>query len=160
MPLVVDRARLPENWPTNAGPPAFWEELGRTLAAFTHLEDMLARSCFGLTGSRRYASMDDAAAAFPLWEYDLKETFTDTSRPSLPKLGKALKDDRVPDNVADTDSGPPGRTSGLAPTPCVTEHGRVLRRMDPPRFATSGRPPTDLNSLDNRLTVEDISSIR
>ena len=45
MPLVVDRERLPEGWPTNRGTPAFWEELGRTVAALTHLEDMLARAC-------------------------------------------------------------------------------------------------------------------
>ena len=68
MPLVVDRARLPENWPTNRGSPAFWEELGRTVAALTHLEDVLARAHFGLTGSRAFANMDEAKAAFPEWE--------------------------------------------------------------------------------------------
>jgi len=97
MPLVVDRARLPENWPTNAGPPAFWEELGRTVAVLTHLEDMLARTFFGLTGSRRFANMEEATAAYPQWEKDLKETLTDTLGPLTAKLRRAFRnDDRVP----------------------------------------------------------------
>ena len=79
-----------------------WEELGRTVAAFTHLEDMLARAFFGLTGSRRYADMEEAAAAFPQWERDLKEILSDTLGPLTAKLRRTFRDDdRVPDDVAD-----------------------------------------------------------
>lgn len=160
MPLVVDRARLPENWPTNAGPPAFWEELGRTVAAFTHLEDMLARAFFGLTGSRRYASMEEAAAAFPQWEKDLKETLTDTLRALTAKLGKAFKDDaRVPGDVA----GPfLARLNALRVWRNALCHGAWQG------FAADGstslrhfRKAADgPEILDNRLTVEDLSAIR
>ena len=68
MPLVVDRARLPEDWPTNRGPSAFWEALGRTVATFSHLEDMMARAWFGLTATREFEDMGQAEAAFPRWE--------------------------------------------------------------------------------------------
>lgn len=160
MPLVVDRARLPDNWPTNAGPPAFWEELGRTVAAFTHLEDMLARAFFGLTGSRRYASMDEAAAAFPQWEKDLKEILADTLGALTAKLRRTFRDDdRVPDDVADTflarldalrvwrNALCHGSWQGFAPDGSVT-----LRHF---RKGADGPEP-----LDDRLTLEDISAIR
>ena len=101
MPLVVDRECLPEDWPTNRGTPAFWEELGRTVAAFTHLEDMLARAYFGMTGSRQYANFEDAKAAFPKWEGALKASLTDSLGPLTSKLGKAFRDDdRVPDHFS------------------------------------------------------------
>ena len=101
MPLVVDRARLPDGWPTNRGSPAFWEELGRMIAAFTHLEDMLARAYFGLTGSRKFANMEEARAAFPQWEKVLKASLTDTLGSITSKLSKVFRDDdRIPDEIA------------------------------------------------------------
>ncbi len=160
MPLVVDRARLPDNWPTNAGPPSFWEELGRTVATLTHLEDMLARAFFGLTGSRRYANIEEAEAAFPQWEKDLKEVLADSLGPLAAKLRIAFRDDdRVPDEVVDA----------------------VLTRLDELRvwrnalchgswqgFALDGsitlryfkKTANGLELLENRLTIDDISSIR
>ena len=65
MPRVVDRPRLPEDWPTNCGSPAFWEELGRTVVTFSHLEDMAARAYFGLTATRQFEDWDQAEATFP-----------------------------------------------------------------------------------------------
>ena len=102
MPPLVDRERLPEEWPTNACSPAFWEELGRTVAAFGHLEDMLARAFLGLTGSREFADMEEAEAAYPQWEKALKETLTDTLHALTARLEKAFKDDdRVSDDIAE-----------------------------------------------------------
>ena len=43
--LPVDRAALPDGWPVNQGPPEFWQELGKTIAAFGHLERMLGSAC-------------------------------------------------------------------------------------------------------------------
>lgn len=160
MPLVVDRARLPENWPTNAGPPAFWEELGRTVAVLTHLEDMLERTYFGLTGSRRFANMEEATAAYPQWEKDLKETLADTLGPLTVKLRRAFRDDdRVSDDVADgfltrldalrvwRNALCHGSWQGFAPDGSVT-----LRHF---RKGADGPEP-----LDDRLTLDSISAIR
>lgn len=101
MPLVVDRACLPANWPTHRASSEFWEELGRAVATFSHLEDMLARAYFGLTGSREYDDMDQAEAAFPQWEKDLKASLTDSLYSLISKLRKAFNDDdRVSDDFA------------------------------------------------------------
>ena len=101
MPRVVDRPRLPEDWPTNRGSPAFWEELGRTVATFSHLEDMAARAYFGLTATRQFEDWDQAEAAFPQWEKELKQSLTDSLYSLTSKLRKAFADDdRVPDQFA------------------------------------------------------------
>ena len=101
MPLVVDRARLPEHWPTNRGSSAFWEALGRTIATFSHLEDMMARAWLGLTATREFESMEQAEAALPRWEKALKESPTDSLHALTKKLKNAFNDDdRVPDEVA------------------------------------------------------------
>lgn len=51
-PKLIDRSRLPALLPTL--PPAFWEQLGRTVAAFGFLEEMLGKAIFALTGNRKY----------------------------------------------------------------------------------------------------------
>ena len=133
MPLVVDRARLPEDWPTNRGSSAVWEELGRTVATFSHLEDMMARAWFGLTATREFEDMGQAEAAFPRWEKALKESLTDSLRSLTDKLKKAFKDDdRVPRRGRRRLPRPPGRGPGLAQ--CAVSRrvagipGRRLRR--------------------------------
>ena len=160
MPLVVDRTRLPEEWPTNAGSPAFWEELGRTVAAFTHLEDMLARAFFGLTGSREFADMEEAEAAYPQWEKALKETLTDTLHALTAKLEKAFKDDdRVSDDIAEPFIA---RLKALRVWRNALCHGAWQG------FAADGttslrhfRKTADgPELLENNLTIDDISSIR
>ena len=45
---------FPEDWPTQKGAPEFWEEIGRTVASFAVLEDILARVLVAVTGSREY----------------------------------------------------------------------------------------------------------
>ena len=101
MPQVIDRDRLPENWPTHRGSPELWEELGRAIASFSHLEDTLARAYFGLTGTKTFETVDQAEAAFPQWAKELTQSLTDSLYALTSKLGKAFDDDdRVPRAVA------------------------------------------------------------
>ena len=53
--LPIDRDVLPPDWPVNQGPAVFWQELGKTVAAFGYLEHILASTCYALlaTGERR-----------------------------------------------------------------------------------------------------------
>ena len=160
MPLVVDRARLPQDWPTNRGSPAFWEELGRTVAALTHLEDMLARAHFGLTGSRAFANMDEARAAFPEWEKALRASLTDSLGPLTEKLGKALRDDdRVADEVA---ANVLSRLNDLRVWRNALCHGAwqgfAADGSTSLRHFRHGADGPEL--LENRLTIEEIASIR
>ena len=160
MPLVVDRERLPEHWPTNRGSSAFWGELGRTVATFSHLEDMMARAWYGLTATREFEDMEQANAAFPEWERALEESLADSLSSLTRKLGKAFNDDkRVPHKIA----------------------GAYLARLDELRvwrdalchgawqgFDDDGsvglrhfrRGEEGPESLENRLSVEILASIR
>jgi hypothetical protein len=76
-PSSVDRNSLPELFPTNFHPPQFWEQLGRTIATFGFLEEMLGKAVLAFTGTREYEAQE-IEAAYKAW---------------LPKLEKALFDD-------------------------------------------------------------------
>ena len=47
--LPIDRNVLHADWPLYGDNPAFWKELGKTVAAFGHLENELASACYSLT---------------------------------------------------------------------------------------------------------------
>ena len=48
--LVVGRWQCPEDWPTHRGSNALWEELGRTVGAFSMLEHVFPRAILSITG--------------------------------------------------------------------------------------------------------------
>ena len=70
--LPIDRDVLPPDWPVNQGPAVFWQELGKTVAAFGYLEHILASTCYALlaTGERAAALLeaDDHAALSEWWK--------------------------------------------------------------------------------------------
>lgn len=45
---------FPEDWPTKKGAPEFWEQLGRTVASYAVLEDIVARVLVAITGNSEY----------------------------------------------------------------------------------------------------------
>ena len=160
MPLIVDRARLPEDWPTNRGSSAFWEQLGRSVATFSHLEDMMARAWFGLTATREFEDMEQAEAAFPEWEKALKETLSDSLHSLSKKLNKAFGDDnRVSNEVADAYLARLDELRVWRNALChgawqgFHEDGTVGLR----HFRRGNEGP---ESLENRLSVETLFSIR
>ena len=63
---------LPPDWPVDQGPADFWQELGKTVAAFGYLEHILASTCYALlaTGARAAALLeaDDNAALSEWWK--------------------------------------------------------------------------------------------
>lgn len=63
-------------FPTHAHTAQFWEALGRAVATFGFLEDVLAKAIFGLTATTRYEE-HELACAYEAW---------------LPTLEKALVD--------------------------------------------------------------------
>lgn len=160
MPLIVDRARLPEDWPTNGGSSGFWEQLGRTVATFSHLEDMMARAWFGLTATREFEDMEQAEAAFPDWEKALKETVTGSLHSLTKMLHKAFEDDdRVSDEVAGAYLARLNELRVWRNALChgawqgFQEDGSVGLRY----FRRRDEGP---ESLENRLSVETLASIR
>ena len=47
--LPIDRSIFHADWPLSRDHPAFWEELGKTIAAFGYLESELTSACYALT---------------------------------------------------------------------------------------------------------------
>ena len=78
----VDRANLPAKWPLDRHAPEFWEQLGRTVATFGFLEEVLWRAIFAFTGTRQYPP-EEIQAAFDAWEPILKKARSDTLTPLL-----------------------------------------------------------------------------
>jgi len=73
---VIVRDKLPEQFPTHRHSAQFWEQLGRTIATFGFLEEVLGKAIFAFTATRRYSDQEIETAY---------EAF-------LPKLQKALTD--------------------------------------------------------------------
>ena len=160
MPLVVDRAGLPEDWPTNRGSSAFWEALGRTVATFSHLEDIMTRAWFGLSATREFENMEQAEAAFPQWERALKESLTDSLHSLTKKLKKAFNDDdRLPDEVAGAFLA---RLDELRVWRNALCHGawQKFREDGSVGLRYFSRGDEGPERLEDRLSVETLSSIR
>lgn len=72
----IDRAELPSMFPTHAHDPDFWEALGRTVATFGFLEDVLAKAIFALTATTRYEEAE-IEAAYRAWLPTLESALVD-----------------------------------------------------------------------------------
>lgn len=74
--FVVDIDRLPANFPTHRHDSAFWEALGRAVATFGFLEEVLGKAIFAFTATRAIPS-DQIESEYKKW---------------LPQLQRALED--------------------------------------------------------------------
>ncbi|KSV76008.1 hypothetical protein N185_16300 [Sinorhizobium sp. GW3] len=72
----VDSAKLPDQFPTHLHAPEFWKELGRAVATYGFLEDVLGKAIFALSGTTSY-SQDNLEAAFKKWQVTLEKALTD-----------------------------------------------------------------------------------
>lgn len=73
----IDRDSLPVSFPTHCHPPRFWEQLGRTIATFGFLEEVLGRAIFAFTATREYDA-HEIEAAFGAWLPILEKALTDS----------------------------------------------------------------------------------
>lgn len=83
---LIDRDSLPLLFPTNHHSPLFWEQLGRTIATFGFLEEMLGKAIFAFTSTRKYDA-DEIEAAYKAWLPKLERALTD----QLYNLAKAYE---------------------------------------------------------------------
>lgn len=86
----VDRDRLPADFPTHRHSSDFWEELGRAVATFGFLEQILKKAIFALTATRSY-SLDQIEEAYCKWEKTLERTLVDTLGRLAKSYGNALR---------------------------------------------------------------------
>lgn len=73
---IIDREKLPADYPTHAHSAQFWEEMGRTVAVFGFLEEMLGKAIFALTGMKEFDPEADPDA-FGEWIKTLEKALTD-----------------------------------------------------------------------------------
>jgi len=73
---IINQKELPKFYPTHRHSPQFWERLGRTIATFGFLEEVLGKAIFVYTATRQYKEIE-IDEAYKAW---------------LPTLGKALSD--------------------------------------------------------------------
>ncbi|MDE0147918.1 MAG: hypothetical protein OXM58_06065 [Rhodospirillaceae bacterium] len=104
--LPIDRDALSPDWPVNHGPAVFWQELGKTVAAFGYLEHILASACHALlaTGERAVALLQaDDHAALSRWCERLLRSRVDPMHGLTSELDRVLREaGRVPHAVRET----------------------------------------------------------
>lgn len=99
---VIDRDALPPMFPTHRHSPLFWEQLGRTIATYGFLEEVLGKAIFAFTATRQY-SHEEIDAAYKAWLPQLERALTDQLWNLAESYGKAAKDNpsTTTDNVAE-----------------------------------------------------------
>lgn len=74
---IVDRDKLPKQFPTHRHTPEFWEMLGRTVATFSFLEEILKKAIFALNATQAYSSEEELQVAYSKWRAKLETMLTD-----------------------------------------------------------------------------------
>jgi hypothetical protein len=88
---IIDRDRLPPLFPTHGHSPQFWEQLGRSIATYGFLEEVLGKAIFAFTATRNY-SPDEIDAAYQAWLPQLERALTDQLWNLAESYGKATRD--------------------------------------------------------------------
>ena len=99
---TIDRDNLPDMFPTHRHDPEFWEQLGRAIASFGFLEEVLGKAIFAFTAARRYKE-NEIDAAYEAWRPKLERALTDQLVNLAEAYGKATRDnpDTTTENVSD-----------------------------------------------------------
>lgn len=88
---IIDRDRLPPLFPTHRHSPQFWEHLGRAIATYGFLEEVLGKAIFAFTATRNYR-LDEIEAAYQAWQPQLERALTDQLWNLAEAYGKAARD--------------------------------------------------------------------
>lgn len=95
--LPVDRDAIPADWPVPQGPDGFWQELGRTIAAFGHLEQMLGSACYALliAPEQMEAFLESPTGkAASRWVERTRKTWVDALHGLISEFDRGLRDAR------------------------------------------------------------------
>lgn len=87
---TIARDQLPTHWPTHLHPPEFWEQLGRTIAAFGFLEETLGKAIFAITATAEYGK-EEVQKVLSKWPDQLERALTDTLFPLAEVYGKVVR---------------------------------------------------------------------
>ena len=93
---VINRSRLPAHFPTHRHTPDFWEALGRVVATFSFLEEVLGKAIFALTATRRYNTRSEVNDAYDEWLRTLERALTDALGGLISEYDKSLRNYHQP----------------------------------------------------------------
>ena len=96
---VVDLNALPSDFPTHRHDAVFWERLGRTVATYGFLEEILGKAIFSFTATKRYDATE-VDAEFEKWLPTLERALTNSLGNIIDQYGKAVREH--PDAVVET----------------------------------------------------------
>lgn len=88
---IINRDSLPPEFPTHTHSPQFWEQLGRTIATYGFLEEVLGKAIFAFTATRNY-SPEDIDAAYQAWLPQLERALTDQLWNLAESYGKTARE--------------------------------------------------------------------
>lgn len=77
---TINRGAMPAAFPTQRHPPEFWEQVGRTIAAFGFLEETLSKAIFAFAATTEYGE-EEVQRALAKWPDLLKRALSDTLYP-------------------------------------------------------------------------------
>lgn len=89
--FLCDQNNLPINYPTHRHDAKFWEALGRTVATFGFLEEVLARAIFAHTATRRI-SESEIEAEMKRWLSTLERAISDPLGRLIDSYRKAVQE--------------------------------------------------------------------
>ncbi len=91
---IVDFTKLPSQFPTHKQTSEFWEVLGRTVATFGFLEEVLGKAIFSLTATTQYPE-NKIEDAYEKWLPKLERTLSDPLGGLIDTFGKAVRDNHA-----------------------------------------------------------------
>lgn len=91
MSTIIDRESLPADFPTHKHSAEFWQALGRAIATFGFLEEILGKAIFAFTATRSY-KLEELNAAYQAWLPRLERALTDQLWNLAESYGKAARD--------------------------------------------------------------------
>jgi hypothetical protein len=86
----VDIDNLPSLFPTHLHKATFWEALGRTIATFGFLEEVLGKAIFAFTATTQYPEAE-VEAAYEKWLPTLERALIDQLAGLIDGYGKAVR---------------------------------------------------------------------
>lgn len=88
---IIDSEALPKMFPTHKHEPIFWESLGRAVATFGFLEEILGKAIFAFTATKPY-SKEKIQNAYDNWLPKLQNALSDQLWNLIESYGKAVSE--------------------------------------------------------------------
>lgn len=90
MSARIDLDKIPLNWPTDGMPDEFLAELGRCIATFGTLEEVLLKTIYAISGTQRYEQVTDEM--LQKWIELLEGGLRDSLKRLINKLENVLRE--------------------------------------------------------------------